>query len=610
MRTNIYEAFDFEEDNYDIEFKKQVAKQKAKHLFDEADNKETKILNSRKKGLDKNYEILMLAMEFANELGLHVETQGIYYYVYKVGYKNKPAEYLSGYECRNKGILGKIYQYYLELLEEGVGLNESFEFEDDNKIDNDFSKNVFNLKTNSIIKNLFLDFLSVFTEKLDVDDAFVRIYSMTDNTIFFDLTFDSAPVIYIQYSYNEYKKIPVEVARNKKISRESLSKFVNIAFEDDNIIKFIKENLEAWVFNINCDNAFLRPVLPGLNEFRKKFNKVFYSLNLNEAFSFDTEEDEINQDLSKNIAQIKYELELKNFFFEFLCIFDGYKNTKDSNEIPYQKRTLKPSEYRNTRVFDYIRLATSGNVDIIRNYEEARLFDMSDYHIVFETSFRCKHLKSLITPFSIFVDEVFKNSDAKEFVRQHAKGWFFNEKSDELYQSQVLKKLEKFRDKVRKYLKLNSAEIMKLYEGFEFSDEEADYDEDIKRNIQDIKKESALKKGFEFLKKKNASYGYGGITKGIGLMDLEMFANTIFNPFGYVATLDVDTEESEETGTSYQIFQFLLYAGTEPEDIIKLGTTTMVQNNGIENVLMKFQELFGDIIKPIDQWFKEYDLQY
>ena len=93
-------------------------------------------------------------------------------------------------------------------------------------------------------------------------------------------------------------------------------------------------------------------------------------------------------------------------------------------------------------------------------------------------------------------------------------------------------------------------------------------------------------------------------------MDLEMFANTIFNPFGYVATLDVDTEESEETGTSYQIFQFLLYAGTEPEDIIKLGTTTMVQNNGIENVLMKFQELFGDIIKPIDQWFKEYDLQY
>lgn len=261
-------------------------------------------------------------------------------------------------------------------------------------------------------------------------------------------------------------------------------------------------------------------------------------------------------------------------------------------------------------VFDYIRLATSSNIDIHRNYEEARLFDRSDYHVVFETTFRCRHLKSLTASFAIFVDEISKNSDAKEFVRQHAKGWFFNEKSDELYQSQVLKKLKKFRDKVRKYLKLNSAEIMKLYEGFEFSDEEADYDEDIKRNIQDIKKESALKKGFEFLKKKNASYGYGGITKGIGLMDLEMFANTIFNPFGYVATLDVDTEESEETGTSYQIFQFLLYAGTEPEDIIKLGTTSIVQNNGIENVLMKFQELFGDIIKPIDQWFKEYDLQY
>lgn len=608
MRTDIFEAFDFEEDNYDIEFKKQLAKQKAKHLFEEANEKETRIILSKKAGLNKNYEILMLAFDLANELGLHIETQGIYYYVHKAGYKNKPAEYLSGYECRNKGILRKIYQYYLELLNEGVGLNESFDFEEGD-IDNDFSKSVSNLKTNSIIKNLFLDFLSVFTEKLDVEDAFAKIYSLTDNTIFFNLTFDSAPDIYIQYSYNEYKKIPVEVVRNKKISRESLSKFVNIAFEDDNIVKFIKENLEAWVFSDNCDTYYLKPVLPRLNEFRKKFNKVFYSLDLNEAFSFDNEDDDkIDQDLSKNIAQIKYELELKNFLFEFLCIFDGYKNTKDSNENPYQKKRLKPSEYRNNIVFDYIRLATSSNIVIYRNYEEASLFDRSDYHVVFETTFRCKHLKSLTASFAIFVDEMFKNSDAKEFVRQHAKGWFFNEKSDELYQSQVLKKLKKFRDKVRKYLKLNSAEIMKLYEGFEFSDEEADYDEDIKRNIQDIKKESALKKGFEFLKKKNASYGYGGITKGIGLMDLEMFANTIFNPFGYVATLDVDTEESEETGTSYQIFQFLLYAGTEPEDIIKLGTRTIVQNNGIENVLMKFQELFGDIIKPIDEWFKEYGL--
>lgn len=608
MRTNIFEAFDFEEDNYDIEFKKQVAKQKAKHLFEEANEKEIRIILSKKTGLDKNYEILMLAFDLANNLGLHIKTEGIYYYVHKDGYKKKDAEYLSGYECRNKGILRKIYQYYLELLNEGVGLNESFDFEGGD-IDNDFSKSVSNLKTNSIIKNLFLDFLSVFTENLNVEDAFVKIYSMTDNTILFDLTFSSVPVIYIQYAYNEYKKIPVEVVGNKKISRESLSKFVNIAFEDDNIVKFIKENLETWVFNSNCDNAFLRPVLSGLNEFRKKFDKVFYSLNLNEAFSFDDEDDDkIDQDLSKNIAQIKYELELKNFFFEFLCIFDRYKNTKDSNETPYRKKILKPSEYRNDIVFDYIRLATSGNVDIVRTYEEASLFDRSDYHLVFETSFRSKNLKSLTTSFAIFVDEIFKNSDAKEFVKQHAKGWFFNEKSDELYQLQVLKKLEKFRDKVRKYLKLNSAEIMNLYEGFEFSDEEPDYDVDIKKNIKDIKKESALKKGFEFLKKKNASYGYGGITKGIGLMDLEMFANTIFNPFGYVATLDVDTEESEETGTSYQIFQFLLYAGNEPEDIIKLGTTTMVQNNGIENVLVKFQELFGDIIKPIDEWFKEYDL--
>lgn len=39
MRTDIFEAFDFEEDNYDIEFKKQLAKQKAKHLFEEANEK-------------------------------------------------------------------------------------------------------------------------------------------------------------------------------------------------------------------------------------------------------------------------------------------------------------------------------------------------------------------------------------------------------------------------------------------------------------------------------------------------------------------------------------------------------------------------------------------
>lgn len=609
MRTDIFKAFDFEEDNYDIEFKKQLAKQKAKHLFEEANEKETRIILSRKAGLNKNYEILMLAFDLANKLGLHVETQGIYYYVYKEGYKNKPAEYLSGYECKNKGILRKIYQYYLELLNEGVGLNEGFDFEGGD-IDNDFSKSISNLKTDIVLKNLYLDFLSVFTERLNIEEARDKIYDMTNQSTIINFYIASNYNLIIQYDYDKYKKFPVEV-KNEKISREALTKLVGIIFKEEDIVKFIKENFESWVFNDNCDDAYLKPVLPRLNEFRKKFIKVFYSLDLNEAFSFDNEDDDkIDQDLSKNIAQIKYELELKNFLFEFLCIFDGYKNTKDSNENPYRKKILKPSEYRNDIVFDYIRLATSSNIDIIRNYEEASLFDRSDYHVVFETTFRCKHLKSLTASFAIFVDEIFKNSDAKEFVRQHAKGWFFNEKSDELYQSQVLKKLEKFRYKVRKYLKLNSAEIMKLYEGFEFSDEETDYDEDIKRNIQDIKKESALKKGFEFLKKKNASYGYGGITKGIGLMDLEMFANTIFNPFGYVATLDVDTEESEETGTSYQIFQFLLYAGTEPEDIIKLGTTTMVQNNGIENVLMKFQELFGDIIKPIDQWFKEYDLQY
>ena len=87
MRTDIFEAFDFEEDNYDIEFKKQLAKQKAKHLFEEANKKETRIMLSRKAELNKNYEILMLAFDLANKLGLHVETQGIYYYVYKEGYK-------------------------------------------------------------------------------------------------------------------------------------------------------------------------------------------------------------------------------------------------------------------------------------------------------------------------------------------------------------------------------------------------------------------------------------------------------------------------------------------------------------------------------------------
>ena len=302
---------------------------------------------------------------------------------------------------------------------------------------------------------------------------------MTNQSTIINFYMSSNYDFYIQYDYDKYKKFPVEV-KNGKISREALTKLVGIIFKEEDIVKFIKENFESWVFNDNCDDAYLKPVLPRLNEFRKKFNKVFYSLDLNEAFSFDNEDDDkIDQDLSKNIAQIKYEIELKNFLFEFLCIFDGY----NSNENSYWEKRLKLSKYRNDIVFDYIRLATSSNIDIHRNYEEASLFDRSDYHVVFETTFRCKHLKSLTASFAIFVDEIFKNSEAKEFVRQHAKGWFFNEKSDELYQSQVLKKLEKFRNKVRKYLKLNSAEIMKLYEGFEFSDEEADYDEDIKLSL-------------------------------------------------------------------------------------------------------------------------------